>query len=223
MRYPSRQFVVVVTPMILAASAVAFQAYDVRGQHPPGREPGLSEMMAMTHVNFGAFDPSKANSDPEPEPNPNVVYLNTPVSARAARTWEKLQSVIPMSFPQETPLEDVLKYIREETKGEKDKGLQIYVNPAGLQESEKTHSSPVTIDLDDVPVSKALTLILKQLGMKYQVQEDGLLVITSESDNDFEADPSVKTLNELSALRREVAALRHELGARGVVGPKTRN
>ena len=93
---------------------------------------------------------------------------------------------LPMSFPQETPLEDVLKYIRGNTQ-DKDLGLPsgipIYVDPVGLQEVEKTMQSPVVIDLEGVPLRTTLRLMLKQMGLTYKI-EDGLLTINSAESDD---------------------------------------
>ena len=82
-----------------------------------------------------------------------------------------------MSFANETPLEDVLKYIKSATTGANDNGIPIYVDPVGLQEAEKTMTSPVTLDLEGVPLRITLALLLKQLGLQYKVQ-DGILTIT---------------------------------------------
>ena len=89
----------------------------------------------------------------------------------------KLEEPISMSFANETPLEDVLKYIKSATQGRTTTGIPIYVDPVGLQEAEKTMTSPVTLDLEGVPLKSTLRLLLKQLGMTYTVK-DGLLTIT---------------------------------------------
>ena len=46
-------------------------------------------------------------------------------------------------FHEETPLEDVLKYIKQATTTEKYAGIPIYVDPGGLKEAEKTMTSTV--------------------------------------------------------------------------------
>ena len=70
-----------------------------------------------------------------------------------------------MTFPNETPLEDVIKYIRSCTKSSTfPEGIPIYVDPVGLQEAEKTMASTVTFDLKQVALRTSLKLILKQLG-----------------------------------------------------------
>jgi hypothetical protein len=94
-----------------------------------------------------------------------------------------LAKPIPIHFPHETPLEDVLKSIKAATAGPDDHGIPIYVDPVGLQEAEKTMLSPVTLDLEGVPLRTSLRLLLKQLGLVYTVH-DGLLTITSEESVD---------------------------------------
>ena len=91
---------------------------------------------------------------------------------------EKLEEPITMSFPDETPLQDVLNYIKSASAGPKDKGIPIYVDPIGLAEAEKTTTSVVQLDLEDVPLRTTLRLVLKQLGLAYCVK-DGLLFISS--------------------------------------------
>ena len=81
---------------------------------------------------------------------------------------------------QRTPLEDVLKYIKSATQGPNDTGIQIYVDPAGLYAAEKTMTSPVTLDVEGVPLKTTLRLMLNQLGLTYSVR-DGLLMITKEA------------------------------------------
>jgi Domain of unknown function (DUF4139)/N-terminal domain of unknown function (DUF4140) len=104
-----------------------------------------------------------------------------PIEAHDSRSQQvaaELAKSIPMQFANETPLEDVIKYIRGATSGANfPNGIPIYVDPIGLQEAEKTMTSPVTIDLERVPLRTTLKLVLEQLGMTYNVK-DGLLTIT---------------------------------------------
>src|SRR5262249_19885562 len=104
-------------------------------------------------------------------------YLDRPgVAAANARVLKTLEQPIPMHFPHETPLEEVLKYIIATARCEDGRALPIYVNPVGLQEAEKTSVSPVVIDLEDLPLNTTLRLALEQLGLVYFVK-DGLLQI----------------------------------------------
>ncbi len=99
------------------------------------------------------------------------------VAAANARVLKALNQPVRMHFPEETPLEDVLKHISEATKGADGKGIPIYVDPIGMQEAEKTPQSVVHLDLDGVPLKSTLTLCLKQLDLAYCIR-DGVLMIT---------------------------------------------
>ena len=111
----------------------------------------------------------------------------------------KLNEPISMSFANETPLEDVLKYIKSATQGPNDTGIPIYVDPVGLNEAEKTLTSPVTLDLEGVPLKTTLRLLLKQLGLTYTVK-DGLLTITSESSEDQPTEIRVYPVADLAII-----------------------
>jgi RNA polymerase sigma factor (sigma-70 family) len=113
----------------------------------------------------------------------NIARLSSAISVTDKNTrnqaiLKKLDEPISLRFSSETPLEDVLKQIRDVTKRQDGKPLPIYVDPAGLAEAEKTLSSTVTIDLEDVPLRFSLRLFLKQLGLAYCVR-DGVLIISS--------------------------------------------
>ena len=106
--------------------------------------------------------------------------LNDP---KSARILAKLEEPISMSFANETPLEDVLKYIKSATQGPHEPQIQIYVDPLDLQEAEKTIQSPVQLDLEGVPLKLTLELLLRQLGLRYEVR-GGVLTITKGSPSD---------------------------------------
>ena len=99
------------------------------------------------------------------------------------RILKMLEQPIPMRFPKETSLEDVLKYIKKATTGADGKSIPIYIDPIGLQESEKSLTSTITIDVEGVPLRTTLHLCLKQLGLTYEVK-DGYLMITSDLSGD---------------------------------------
>ncbi len=104
--------------------------------------------------------------------------FSSKVEAANARILTALDQPIPMRFPDETPLEDVLKYIRDATRGPDGKGIPIYVDPIGLQEAEKSLTLTVTVDLRGVPLGTTLNVCLKQLGLAFGVR-DGFLMISS--------------------------------------------
>lgn len=142
-----------------------------------------------------------------------------PRSPAWARTWLALQQPVDMPFAEETRLEDVLKYLRAKlAEGDKPR-ISIYLDPVGLQEAEKTCESPVTLEADAVPVATALSLVLKQLGMEYRIQDDGIVVITSMSSSADEYDLQALLASEIFQLRQEIYALRSELATqRGAAG-----
>jgi RNA polymerase sigma factor (sigma-70 family) len=91
---------------------------------------------------------------------------------------KKLDEPIAMSFAADTPLEDMLKYIKIATTDATYAGIPIYVDPKGLKEADATLTSTVTLDLEGVPLKTTLRLMLKQLGLAYCVR-DGVLLISS--------------------------------------------
>lgn len=110
--------------------------------------------------------------------------LAVPVSAAAAKTWLRLYKPVDLVFDGSTPLGDALQLIKNATAEENDE-LSIYVDPVALAELEKTLDTPISINLKRVPAGKALTLITRQIGMTYRVDDDGLITISSK-DKDFE-------------------------------------
>ena len=91
---------------------------------------------------------------------------------------KKLDQLIPMHFPNEVPLEDVLKHIRQATADDNFPGIPIYVDPVGLQNAEKTMASTVlNLDFDAIPVKDGLRLCLKQLDLAFCVR-DGFVMIS---------------------------------------------
>jgi hypothetical protein len=133
---------------------------------------------------------AKASGTKENAPAGSKETSNEPgQDARSLAILKKLDAPVEMSFANETPLADVLKYIRSATQSsEFPNGLPIYVDPIGLQEAEKTMESPVIIDLDGVPLRRTLSLVLKQLGLGFRV-EDGMIYITSAISDDVEPLP----------------------------------
>ena len=113
---------------------------------------------------------------------------------------EKLDEPISMSFANETPLDDVLKYIKQATTTPTFSGIPIYVDPLGLQEAERSLNSTVTIDLEGVPLKATLRLILKQLGLSYTVK-DGFMIITSEDSQDQQTEIRVYPVADLAIIR----------------------
>jgi hypothetical protein len=118
---------------------------------------------------------------------PEVVvrYPASSPSVAAKNAWitRKLERPISMFFAQETPLEEVLKYIAAAVQDPGETVLPISVDPIGLQEADQTPQSKVVIDLEGVPLKTSLRLLLVQLGLVYHVHE-GVLTITNDVADD---------------------------------------
>jgi hypothetical protein len=113
---------------------------------------------------------------------------------------QKLDEPISMSFQEETPLEDVLKYIKQATTTATYQGIPIYVDPIGLNEADKTLVSTVkNMDLDGVPLKITLKLLLKQLDLTYTVK-DGFLMITSQESEDQQTEIRVYPVADLAII-----------------------
>lgn len=122
--------------------------------------------------------------------------------SRDALIWDALERPIPMRFPKPTPFEEVLKYIKKASQSPAlPDGLPIYVDPAGLQESEQTLGSTVTLDLEGVPLRISLQHLLKQLDLTYIIK-DGLLNLTSmkSEDHDYWKTPFLQIGHSLFGL-----------------------
>ena len=106
------------------------------------------------------------------------------ISPRTQTILDRLEQTIPINFADETPLDDVLTYIKAATyKVTKptDPGLPIYVDPL----VERALTSKVRIDLNDAPLRLTLSLLLDQVGLAYLVKDD-VLIISSPQGIDRE-------------------------------------
>jgi hypothetical protein len=97
-----------------------------------------------------------------------------------------LDQTIDLPFGGETPLEDLIEYLKAATKSpELPDGLPFYAAQAELWGAEKTMQSPVTIDLKEVAIRTGLRLALRQLDLKFVVS-DGLVQILYVGDRAIE-------------------------------------
>ncbi len=93
------------------------------------------------------------------------------------KIWAKLEAKVDLSFAK-TPLEDALKQIDKAVKGPGNQGIPLYIDPVGLSEAGVTNLSPVSLQCKGRPLKEGLEIMLKSLGLVYQVK-DGLLTITA--------------------------------------------
>ncbi len=158
-------------PVLLALGLIIWMA-TVKAPERPVQSSPTAEDVA------DARRPGKVNPVPKGEAPPVVKW-----SPATAAILAKLEMAIPMKYPNETTLEVVVRDIKKATKGPNDSGIPIYVDPLGLQEAEKSLTSTVTINVEDVALRSTLSEVLGDLGLTYIVS-DGLLTITCvDEDN----------------------------------------
>jgi hypothetical protein len=122
---------------------------------------------------------------------------------KSKQVLKKLEEPISMSFVNETPLEDVLKYIKQATTSKTYAGIPIYLDPAGLQELDKTKTSTVIdIDLEGIPLKTTLRIMLRQLGLAYCVR-DGVLIISSPERIFEELREAQQELDKVSEMKEQ--------------------
>jgi len=134
---------------------------------------------------MGSIRPARGGADgpDEQETRVTIARMSAALSTidknpKNLAILKKLEEPVSLHFPQETPLEEVMKHIKDVSKGSDGKRIPIYVDPTGLQEADKNLGTPVTLDLEDIPLRFSLRLILKQLGLAYCVR-DGVVIISS--------------------------------------------
>jgi hypothetical protein len=104
------------------------------------------------------------------------------VAATNARIRTALRQRVPMRFPDETTLEDIIAYIEQSTRSPDGKVVPIHVDPIGLEEAERTMASTVTgMNFEGVRLETSLKRCLKQLDLGFIVKDDLLLITSVES------------------------------------------
>jgi hypothetical protein len=90
-----------------------------------------------------------------------------------------LRKPVKLSVAGEVPLENALSEIRIATQSRNFKGLQIHVDPIGLEKAGLTFRSVVDFPADDKPLGEILTKLADSLDMAAFVQRDGVIVLTT--------------------------------------------
>ena len=142
--------------------------------------------------------------------NPRALFLDIATNSselavldkhpRSQQVRKKLEEPISMSFNEETPLEDIVKYIKQVTTSKTYPGIPIYIDPLGLKDANVTVASTVRyMDLEGIPLKTTLRLMLKQVGLAYCIR-DGVLIISSPQgilDELVEARQELEATNEV--------------------------
>ncbi|MGO9811543.1 MAG: hypothetical protein ACLP53_12305 [Isosphaeraceae bacterium] len=111
-----------------------------------------------------------------PSPITQEKTLDSPESEAVQK---RLEEKIAFQFPNQTSLEEVLKYLEAATRRPNDAGIRYAFDEDGLKRAGQTRTSLVTIDIQDEPVKTSLKKVLKPLGLTFEVNK-GVLTITSE-------------------------------------------
>jgi hypothetical protein len=125
---------------------------------------GAAFLLSLATLGFAQEKPESASSTAK-------------VSTRTKSILAKLEQRVSMDFADETPLDDVLKYIRQATiKGQNDPELPIYIDPVGLREANRSLKSTVKLKVENSPLKVTLPQILKQLDLAHVVKDDVLII-----------------------------------------------
>jgi hypothetical protein len=96
---------------------------------------------------------------------------------------DAMDNKVVMAFPDKTPLEDVVRYLRVATKNDHlPNGIPIVVDPSSIPDPELTMRKVVILKADDLTLKESLTLLLRQVDLVWTVKE-GLLVISAAAKN----------------------------------------
>jgi RNA polymerase sigma factor (sigma-70 family) len=143
---------------------------------------GAASSLAIVTVGFTQEKPAAAPATtPVAPPATPVSSPTTPVSPRTKAILAKLEKPISMVFPNATPLDDLLKYIKQATSaGPNDLDHPIYVDPLGLQEAKRSLNSTFTLNVENTPLRVSLAQVLAQLGLEFAVKDEVLIISLPE-------------------------------------------
>ena len=140
----------------------------------PRRKPASEDTIAERINKNGA--PAISSRKSVRAEQDKVMVLGKADSPKTARLLTKLDEPIRMPFPVDTPLIEVFKYIKRATTTPSFAGIAISVDPAALQEVDRSLTSPIRIDLVGVPLKTSLRMIAEQLRLAYYVNEGNVTV-----------------------------------------------
>jgi serine/threonine protein kinase len=102
-----------------------------------------------------------------------------PKGAKAVDLTTTLNKQIPMKYHDGIKLGPFLTEIKKASRGPDDLGVQIQVDPFGLQDADKSLDSTVHINVSGLPLHQTLRVALEELSLDYRAV-DGLLLISSK-------------------------------------------
>lgn len=159
-----------------------------------GRAPMSREEVAKTRQEIAGLSATVAKFEENAANKAALAALDKPFSLRLA---------------EKSTLDDLLKKIKTELITDDGDAIPVYVDPQGLEEAGASFKSPVTIDLENVPLKFSLRLALKQMDLAYCVRE-GVVIISSLNG----------VLQELKEVESELMALHPEQVLYGAGGAR---
>jgi hypothetical protein len=110
-----------------------------------------------------------------------------PISTQVARTWIALHETMIRPLPDQTPLRQILRALRDATRGKAGwrEGVEFRVVPESLLEAEVTLEAPVTLPFVERPelsVDVYLKYLLREFHWERYVGE-GFVIIDSPCDD----------------------------------------
>jgi hypothetical protein len=153
------------------------------------------------------------------------------VSDAEAHAWLLLHQVVPLKFPDETPLGEVIKAMTDATKerGFQGRGLAISAVPWLLRD-RPVWSKPVTIVAEDAPIGASLDRVLQPMGLGFRVLFDGnVLILTArktvkpDDDNELEWFRQDEWDSDFPMFRSTYSAMWHEMVAAHQQGAKVQH
>ncbi len=140
----------------------------------PRRRPASEDTIAERINKNGALAISSRKSVRAEQDK--VMILGKADSPKTAQMVAKLDEPVRMPFPRETPLVEVLRYVKRATTTPSFPGILVFVDPAGLQEVDRKLTSPVRIEFEGAPLRTSLRLIAEQLRLAYYVSEGNVII-----------------------------------------------
>ena len=136
-----------------------------------------------------------------------------------ARTWVALGRKVGVDFEKPASLQAVVDFLKGARRGKGlPNGLSVYLDTVALSEYDidpDSRERGIVLSLADVSLRSALALMLRQVGLIFRVDAEGVVVVEHKDRSDADADEA-PDIREIEALRREVAQLR-----RGVVASRS--
>ena len=133
---PSRTESLVSQVAAYAAEAELWRA-QASARYRATAKAAISRRQARPHAETMIAKGAQAEAGSQESPRPGQ-------DPRSQQIIARLGDLVPMKFVEETPLEDIIKHIRQATKSsDMPSGIPIYVDPIGLSEADKTLTSTV--------------------------------------------------------------------------------